>query len=271
RQAERLGNVFGDRLDFDSEPATVDRAVLDEVADDRLGGRSRNGEGDADISAGRREDGRIDPDDLAAQIERRTTRVAAVHCRIDLDEVVIGARADVTTARRNDAGGDRSAEAEGIANRDDPIANPNRRVVGKVNIGEVPPFAVYLEHGEIRPRIGADQLGVEFVAIVHDHGEGTAFLDHMVVGDEVAVTGNEEAGTLCYRTHLVAVSRWAGAVLIAETRELPEEAAQIRIIRQIVRTEGEHPPATIGRCLDIRLHADANNGGRDLFDHVREA
>ena len=53
-----------------------------------------------------------------------------------------------------------------------------------------------LQHGEVGARIGADQLGVEFLAAVGDDGEHRAAFDDMVVGDEIAVLGDEEAGTL---------------------------------------------------------------------------
>ena len=56
--------------------------------------------------------------------------------------------------------------------------------------------SIDLEHGEVGARIGADQLGVEFLPIVDDDRELGAALDDVVVGDEIAVLGDEEAGTL---------------------------------------------------------------------------
>ena len=87
----------------------------------------RNGEADADAAAGRREDRGVDADDLALRVEGRAARIAAVDRRVDLQEVVIGTGADVAAARRDDAGGHRAAEAEGIADRDHPIADARRR------------------------------------------------------------------------------------------------------------------------------------------------
>ena len=58
-----------------------------------------------------------------SMLNGRAAGVALVHRRIDLDEVVVGAVADVAAARRDDAGGDGAAEAERIADRQHPVAD----------------------------------------------------------------------------------------------------------------------------------------------------
>ena len=82
-----------------------------------------NGEADADAAARRRVDRGVDADDIAFEIEGGTAGIAAVDRGVDLQEVVIGAGADVAAARRDDAGRHRAAEAEGIADRHDPVAD----------------------------------------------------------------------------------------------------------------------------------------------------
>ena len=137
RQAEQFGDLRGHRLDLDAEPAALHRAVLHQILDDFARGRGGNGEGDADIAARRREDRGVDADHLAVEVEGRTAGIAAVHRRVDLDEVVIGAGADVAAAGRDDAGGHRAAEAERIADGNDPVADADLGVVGEVDIGEL--------------------------------------------------------------------------------------------------------------------------------------
>src|SRR6202022_3981297 len=95
----------------------------------------RDVEGDADTAARRREDRGVDADDLALEVEGRTAGVAAVHRRIDLQEVVIGSRANLAAARRNDAGGDRATEAERIADGDNPVADANV-ALRELHVGE---------------------------------------------------------------------------------------------------------------------------------------
>ena len=68
----------------------------------------------------------VDADHLAFDVEGRAAGIAVVHRRVDLEEVVIGAGADVAAARRDDARGHGAAEAERIADRDHPIADPRR-------------------------------------------------------------------------------------------------------------------------------------------------
>ena len=127
-EAEALGDLVGHGLDVDAEPAAPRLAVLAQLVDDRLGQRRGDGEADADGAAGRRVDRGVDADDLAGQVEHRAAGIAAVDRRVGLEEVVIGAGVDVARARRDDAGGDRAAEAERIADRQHPVADP--RLVG---------------------------------------------------------------------------------------------------------------------------------------------
>ena len=70
-ELEAVGDVRRDRLDLDAEPAAHDRAVVLELGDDALRGRGRDGEGDADVAARRREDRGVDADDLAVEVEGR--------------------------------------------------------------------------------------------------------------------------------------------------------------------------------------------------------
>ena len=106
----------------------------------------------------------VDADHIAVDVERRAAGIAFVDRRVDLDVVVIGAGADVAAARRDDAGRHRAAEAERIADRDHPVADP-RLVIGELDVGKVV-LAVDLDQREIGLRIGADHLGRVDRAIV---------------------------------------------------------------------------------------------------------
>ena len=83
-----------------------------------------NGKTNADASARRRENRRIDADHLTLGIESGTARIAPVDRRIDLQEVIVGPGANVAPARRNDARCNCSTQSEGIADRDHPVAHP---------------------------------------------------------------------------------------------------------------------------------------------------
>jgi hypothetical protein len=93
--------------------------------DDRVRKRRRDREADADRSARRRIDRGVDADHLAVHVEHRAARIAAIDRGVGLQEIVVRAGIDVALARRQDAGGHRAAEAERIADRQHPIADPH--------------------------------------------------------------------------------------------------------------------------------------------------
>src|SRR5262249_13019956 len=121
-QADRLSDVVAHILDHDAKPAAINRAGRLELTYDLLDQRCGHREGDANITARRREDGGVDADHLAVEIEGGAARVAAVHRSVNL-EVVVGARADVAVMGRDDAGRHRAAETERITDGEHPIAD----------------------------------------------------------------------------------------------------------------------------------------------------
>ena len=53
----------------------------------------------------------------------------------------------------------------------------------------------YLEQGDVATRIGAYELGLVFLAVQEAHDDLVGILDHMVVGQDIAVLGDHETGT----------------------------------------------------------------------------
>src|SRR6202043_3474419 len=74
--AEAVGDVGGDGLDLNAEPAARDVALVLELGDHELGGGGRDVEADADRAARRREDRGVDADDVAVRVERRAAGIA---------------------------------------------------------------------------------------------------------------------------------------------------------------------------------------------------
>ena len=153
-----------------------------------------------------------------------------VHGRVDLDEVVIGTGADVATHRGNDTGGHGAAKPERVADSHHPVADPNLVVVRECDIGEFARFLDFQEC-EVRARIGANEFGVEFGAVIHDDGVFRAAVDDVVVRHQIAVFRNEEARALGNRTGALRALRRAvsEAFVRAELRtEVAEEFLQRR-------------------------------------------
>ena len=118
-------------------------------------GLRRHREADADRAARRRDDRGVDADHLAVQVEQRAARIAAVDGGVGLDVVVVGAGIDVAVARRDDAGGHRAAEAERIADRDHPFAEP--QLVGIAELHRLERLVgLHPQHREIGLLVAAD-------------------------------------------------------------------------------------------------------------------
>ena len=82
-------------------------------------------------------------------------------------------------------GRERAAEGE------HPLPDAERVGVAEGEGREV--VAVHAEHGEVGEGVGPDHLGVELAAVEEHHAELVGPLDHVVVGDDVAVGGHEGA------------------------------------------------------------------------------
>ena len=256
-QAEAVGDLGRDRLDLDADPPAGDGTLVAQLGDDalhRLGGDS---ESNTDRAAGGREDRGVDADDITVDIKGRAAGIPFVDRRIDLDEVVIGTGADVAAARRHDAGSHGAPEAEGIAYRNHPVTDA-RRMVGKLHVREV--VAVDLDQSEVGALIGADDLGRIGLAVVSRDLNVLGVLHDVIVGDGVAVGGDEETGTLA-RDELVA----ATLAVVGHAKPL-EETLERRAgwERQFVIAE-----PGLGRPLHLDPHRD--HRGFDLLHDVAEA
>ena len=190
---EAFGDLVGDLLDADAEPAAAKLAELPQLID-HAGHRLRgHRKADADRAAGRRDDQRVDADHFAVEIEQRPAGIAAVDGGVGLDVVVIGTRADIAVARRDDAGGDRAAEAERIADRDHPFAEP--QLVGIAELHRDQRLVrLEFQHRQIGLLVDADQLGLELAAVVHDDVDLVGIRDDVIVGHDDARGVDDEAG-----------------------------------------------------------------------------
>ena len=134
--------------------------------------------------------------------------------------------------------------------------------------------SIDLQHGQVGARIGADELGVKLLAAVHYDGEFGAALDHVIVGDEIAVLGNEEARALGDRARTVIAATLAAlgaaAVLVVKATELLEEALHRVVVGQILEAAAEHLNIGVGGRLDLGLDANADDGRRHALDDVGE-
>ena len=189
-----LGGVFIDILDHDTEPAAADLLAALELGDDVVGEVA--GHGEADALAGS-DDGGIDADDLTLHIQKGTAGVAGVNGAVGLQEVVKGAGVDAAALGRKNAGGDGMVKTEGVADGEEPFAD--LQVCGAAELQEGQLLVhVNLQESEVGFLIGADELRLDGLTLVHalveGDTDGVGVGNHVVVGDDVAVSGNQETG-----------------------------------------------------------------------------
>ena len=95
-------------------------------------------------------------------------------------------------AGRDNAGGDRAAKSEGIADGEHPIAHPRLLAVAEF-YGFERLVRLDLEHGDIDFFVLADHFRLQFLSIRENHRHFIGIGDHMIVGDDDAGGIDDEA------------------------------------------------------------------------------
>ncbi|MCE3249353.1 MAG: hypothetical protein K0R41_3178 [Geminicoccaceae bacterium] len=208
-------------------------------------------------------------------VEGRAARVAAVDRGVDLQEVVVAAGADHAPVGRDDAGGHGAAQAERIADRDHRIADPHLGRIGEFHIGQRL-VGVDLQHGEVGVRIRADDLRLELAAVVQRDRHLVGVGDDVVVGGDVAMVVEDEAGAGAHHRHLRTTRH--PELLRAALEEALHEALE----HLALGTFAEEPPELLGVARELLRAADqvltdaalgghADHGRHHLLDQIRIA
>ena len=167
--------------------------------DDGLHEVARYREADAFGSAALRQDHGVDADQPAGGVDQRAARIAGVDGGVGLNEVVdrLGSPAD---DRADDALRHRLADAERIADREHDVAD--RDVVDVGELDGLQAVGVDLEEREVGRGVGAHDLRDVQCAVRPRHGKLRRLLDHVVVGDDVSVAIDHDAGPQSLLDHL---------------------------------------------------------------------
>src|ERR1043166_6029469 len=181
-----------------------------------------------------------------------------------------GGPAEVPPACRNDAGRHRAAEAERIADRQHPVADA--RLLGAERHEREVAAAVDLDQRDVGLGIGTDHLGGVDLAVVGGHFHRLGLVDHVIVGDRVAVGRDEEARALAHgeggpRGPARTAGRGTIAMLLAIRGA---EAAEEALHRRARRERRVALEAHLARTA-VDLDADRNDRGLHLLDNVGEA
>ncbi|MDT4822309.1 hypothetical protein FQZ97_555060 [compost metagenome] len=150
-------------------------------------------------------------------------------------------------------------EAERRTDRQHPFAD--LEVVGLAELDGRQVLALDLEQRHIAARIGADQLGLQLAAVGQADDDLVGVGHHVVVGQHVAIRGNDEARAQRLRLALATTTRTA----------LPRRHAALEKL-----TEDRRQPFQVGhlRAGDTLGHllpgADVHHRRRRLFDQGGE-
>src|SRR5688572_15004699 len=216
-EAERGGEVARHFLDHHADPASGHAALVAQLLLDVERDVDRDREGKAHEAAGAAVDLRIDADHLAAHVEQRPARVARVDRHVGLDErheVLLRQRAPLGA---DDAGGDRVLEAERRADRHHPLAHLQLGRVAELHRRQ--PARVDLDHCDVGAAVGADHLGLELALVGEAHVDLVGAVDHVRVGEDVAVGADDEARAERARLGLLARVGLAGLLARDEAAE----------------------------------------------------
>ena len=178
------------------------RLAVDDLVGNVLGVIDRNGKANTRAGARVALDERVDAHQLTVVVDERAAGVARVDGGIGLNHVgvdsVTAGRAHGRGAiqRRHNARGDRLLVAERRADRHNPLANVelggvanfDRRKLGGVGVLE-------LDDGQVARGVVAHELGLVGGAVVHGHHVLVIAIDHVVVGEDVALGIEHHART----------------------------------------------------------------------------
>ena len=272
-QADRFGDVGGDLLDADAKPSAAGMAVFAELHHHALGEVGRDRKADADRAAGGGVDGGVDADDVAVHVEQRATGVAAVDGGVGLDEVVVGALADVAAAGGDDTGGDGAAEAEGIADREHPVADALDVAIAELDGGQRV-IGGDLEEGEVDAVILADQGGLQGGVVGQGDADLVGAVDYVVVGDDVAGRIDDEAraernGAAGTGTRAIIARRrlaFATALALIATRIAAGMVAIHEVAEELLERRAGWKARDLGTAvspgLDLLRRRDVDDGRR---------
>ncbi len=126
---------------------------------------------------------------------------------------IVAGRDDRAVERAHDAGRGGVAQAVGVADGDDGVTHLHGGGVGEVQRRQLAGRRADADHGDVLAGIAADDAAGKGVAVVQAHPHRVGVLDDVVVGDDVALRVDLEAGALCAlgaRRRRTRRRRWSG-------------------------------------------------------------
>ncbi|MNS63009.1 hypothetical protein D3C72_960920 [compost metagenome] len=259
-QAERLGQILIHFLDDHAQPAAADFATALQLIGHIHRHVDRDRERHAHETTGTGVDLRVDADHFTVQVEQRTTGVAWVDRHVGLNERHIVFVRQATTHGTDDALSHGMVEAKRRTDCHDPLTG--FQVLGFAEFEHRQVLAFDFQQGHVGAWIGADQLGFHFTAVGEADEDLVGIGDYVVIGQDVAIRGDNEARTQRLRFTLTTTT--ARRTLLRRHATF-EELAQHR--RQAFQIRHLLVHFAIRQFL---RGTDVHHGWRSLFDQLGE-
>src|SRR6267378_499845 len=224
RKTERFGELLRNFLDHDTDPSAADAARLAQLALHFHGNVDGDGEGEPHKPAGAAVDLRIDSNDFAAHVEQRPAGIPRVDRDVGLNEGNEVLLRQAAALGADNARGDGAVETERRADCDDPF--PDLEPVRIAHPYGRQPGGIDFDQREVGASVRADHARLEFALVGQANGDLIGGIDHMRVGENVAVGADDEA-----RAERTALE--IARALSAGTRRARDEAPE-EIVERIV-------------------------------------
>src|SRR5215831_15717047 len=182
-------------LDRNSQPASDHLPGLYQLLHHRTGEVAWHGKPDSHIAATLAKDRRVDPDQLAADVDQRASRIAWIDGRIRLDKILVLRDAHAGPSDRTyNPHGHGLGEAERIAHGEDKF--PYLQLVGISPGNDRQPRRLDFYDSHVGLGIGPDQFGFELPFVGQKYLDLISLVNNVIVCDDQSVGIHNYTGSL---------------------------------------------------------------------------
>ena len=192
-----FGQVGVDFHISDAQYGTLYGTVLFQVGDYLAYNRGRNGKGVAGIATSLGIDGGVDTYQFTGRIDQCTSTVTGIDCGIGLDKgfdahlLAAGIECtDATGLGADNTGCHGRGQSQRVAYGQHPFAHFQIVRIAEFDSRQL--FGVDFYQSQVGRGVGTDYTTVEGTVIIQGNIQFVGTFDHVVVGDDIAIRGNDD-------------------------------------------------------------------------------
>ena len=203
-QIQGVGESGPDRTSFRTERRVPHVACRNQIVGSASRSINRNSKPDSSIRAGRRINRAVDPDHLATTVQKRTAGISAVNRCICLNRFVderILAGLHRAPQRTHHSRRECALKSEGVSDRQHALADQQIARIAQRQRRELFAFRIDLNQRNVVTRVRADVFCLVTRLVAQHHLDRLRSLDHVVIGQDVAVRVDHEPGARAFHRH----------------------------------------------------------------------